>query len=428
MLGNSSFNPGLNYSIVCSPSPPGERAHGGAAIIINKSIQHSVVHLNTSMQAVAVSILLDKKITVCSVYIPPNLSYSTLDLQLLINELPTPFLLLGDFNAHNPLWGSQALDNKGKAIEDLIDSNDIALFNDGSMTFHNIHTNYFSALDLSISSSSIHLDFNWTVNSDLNGSDHFPIHLDYVINSPTESPPKWKILEADWSKYSNAINLEREFESFDSHLDAYDYFVESIQSSAESSIPRTKGKPRRPTVPWWNKTCGVLRKVTRKCYRRYKSNASPQSKIIYKRALAKQRQYFKKAKRDSWLYYINGINSKTPMRTVWRKIRKLSGKFVPSPLPALKINDKTITEPGEVANELGKHFANISSSENYSPEFQNIRDAHIVLKYSSGNTEAYNSIFTLREFKEALQSTESSAPGEDSIMYEMIKHLPGNAK
>ena len=43
--------------------------------------------------------------------------------------------------------GGHTLDNIGKVIEDLLDSIDITLFNDGSMTFHNIATNQFSALD-----------------------------------------------------------------------------------------------------------------------------------------------------------------------------------------------------------------------------------------------------------------------------------------
>ena len=428
MLGNFLFNPGLNYSIFNSFPPAGDRAHGGAAIIVNKSLQHFPILLQTNLQAVAVSVCLDKKITICSIYLPPDLNFDTNDLQLLVNQLPAPFLLLGDFNAHNPLWGSRAIDHKGKAIEDLIDTNDIALYNDGSMTFHNINDDYYSALDLSISSSSIHLDFNWSVGDYLNGSDHFPIHLKYTKNMPIETPPKWKVEEADWDKFSKGINLEREVETFDSHLDAYDYFTQTVVSSAEISIPKTKGKPNRPTVPWWNKTCGILRKVTRKCYRRYKTSNSLQSQVIYKRVLAKQRRYFKKAKKESWLYYINGINSKTPIRVVWRKIRKLSGKFIPSPLPALKINNSLITEPTQVADELGKHFSEISSPNNYSPEFQNIRDAQISLKFESGKYESYNSQFSLREFEEALSSTEATAPGEDSILYEMLKHLPADAK
>ena len=159
------------------------------------------------------------------------------------------------------------------------------------MTFHNIHNNRFSALDFS--STSIHLDFDWSVIDYLNGSDHFPIHLRYAQNAPSESPPKWKVEEANLVKFSDGINLVRDFESFDPHRDTYDYFAESTLRSALASIPRTRGKPKGPAVPWWNRTC-VLQKVTRKCY---KSSTCPQAKLIYKCALAKQRHYYKKAKR-----------------------------------------------------------------------------------------------------------------------------------
>ena len=45
-----------------------------------------------------------------------------------------------------------------------------------------------------------------------------------------------------------------------------------------------------------------------------------------------------------------------------------------------------------------------------------------------GNAEDYNVKFSLRELEYALSSTEETAPGEDSILYSMIKHLPENAK
>ena len=60
------------------------------------------------------------------------------------------------------------------------------LLNDGAMTYHNLYFNSYSAVDLSICSSDIALDFNWSVN----GSDHFPIHLKFARNVPTETPPK----------------------------------------------------------------------------------------------------------------------------------------------------------------------------------------------------------------------------------------------
>ena len=427
-LGNHTYNPGLNYDIYNSIPPVGDHAHGGSAIIIHKSLQHSPVFLNTTLQAVAVNVVMEHEMTICSIYLPPDLTFSTNDIQNIIDQLPSPFLILGDFNAHNPLWGGSILDNKGKIIEDVIDSNPVTLFNDSSMTFHNIYNNQLSAIDLSLCSSNIHLDYSWSVNEYLNGSDHYPIHLKYNRNSPTESVPKWKVEEADWAGFMNDIKLDRDIKSFSSHIEAYDYLVDIILNSAQKNIPKSKGKPNRPTVPWWNKTCGIMRKVTRKCYRKYKSSGSLQTKIIYQRALAKQRKYYKKVKKESWMHYINGINSRTPSSAVWKKIRKLSGKFTPSPLPSLKVNGKLISDPSEVAEELGRHFSEISSAKNYSSKFQEIRDAQISIDLNGDNMESYNSKFTLKELRDALSSSEPTAPGEDTILYQMLKNLPEAAK
>ena len=102
-LGNASYNPGLNYNFFGSVVPPGNHAHGGAAIIIHKSLQHTLVSLNTRLQAVAVKTYTNKAVTVCSLYLPPREDFSELDILNLLNQLPPPFLILGDFNAHNPL-------------------------------------------------------------------------------------------------------------------------------------------------------------------------------------------------------------------------------------------------------------------------------------------------------------------------------------
>ena len=160
----------------------------------------------TDLQAVAVTIVLDKQITICYVYLPPRAAFTNANIQSMLDQLPSPFLLLGDFNAHNPLWGGDILVSEGKVIENIINDNNVVLLNDGTMTYHNLYFNSYSAIDLSISSSDIALDFNWSVSEYVNGSDHFPIHLKFARNVPTETPPKWKPLEAEWAKYKEGIN------------------------------------------------------------------------------------------------------------------------------------------------------------------------------------------------------------------------------
>ena len=114
------FNLGLNYNIFSSASLAGDCVHGGAAIIVHKSLQYSPLPVVTDLQAVALTVVLDKQITICSIYLPPHAAFTNADIQSLLDQLPSPFLLLGDFNAHNPLWDGDILDNEGGIIEDII--------------------------------------------------------------------------------------------------------------------------------------------------------------------------------------------------------------------------------------------------------------------------------------------------------------------
>ena len=66
------------------------------------------------------------------------------DLDDLVSQLPAPFILLGDFNGHSPLWGSRDLNDKGKKIENFINRHDLCLFNDKSHTYLHPATGSYS--------------------------------------------------------------------------------------------------------------------------------------------------------------------------------------------------------------------------------------------------------------------------------------------
>ena len=93
---------------------------GGSAILVNSSIPHRQLDLQTCLQAVAVCISCQKAITVCSIYLPPTSKWTKNDLEDLINQLPPPIVLLGDFNAHSTEWGCSKNDSKGKMNSDLM--------------------------------------------------------------------------------------------------------------------------------------------------------------------------------------------------------------------------------------------------------------------------------------------------------------------
>ena len=91
-LGDTTPNFGRNFSFFRSPPMIGERAQGGTGILISKSLNHREIQIDTALQANAVQIFVNKWITLCSVYLDPDLERRLLDAsglprQLTINDL-----------------------------------------------------------------------------------------------------------------------------------------------------------------------------------------------------------------------------------------------------------------------------------------------------------------------------------------------------
>ena len=78
------------------------------------------IKLATNLQAVAVSVTLDKEITIYSLYIHPNFYLETGHLDTLLKQLPSSYIYVGDLNGHNILWGCRDNNPKGDIIEDRI--------------------------------------------------------------------------------------------------------------------------------------------------------------------------------------------------------------------------------------------------------------------------------------------------------------------
>ena len=75
------------------------------AIAVRKNITHNRLNLRTTLQVVALEVYLvgRGKRTLCSIYLPPTDQVTEEELRDLLEHLPAPMILLGDFNAHNPL-------------------------------------------------------------------------------------------------------------------------------------------------------------------------------------------------------------------------------------------------------------------------------------------------------------------------------------
>ena len=131
--------------------------------------------MTSPLQAIVVKVTLHTTITFCNLYIPPSTALHLRDLTHLESQLPKPFMIVGDFNSHNYLWGGNKSDAKGKVMETFMTRSNICLFNDDTPTYLHPATGSFTSIDLTMCSPSLFMDFTWRVEEDLHGSDHFPI-------------------------------------------------------------------------------------------------------------------------------------------------------------------------------------------------------------------------------------------------------------
>ena len=153
----------------------GLRALGGVSILIRKNIPQSKIS-PPPLQAIAISATLHKTTTICSIYIPPQDPINK-ELNNLINQLPKPYILMGDFNSHNILWGSRTTSKRGQTLEKMINNN-LCLHNRKAQTHLSSSSGTFSAIDLTLSDPATFIEYNWRVHEDSCGSDHFPIIIE----------------------------------------------------------------------------------------------------------------------------------------------------------------------------------------------------------------------------------------------------------
>ena len=126
------------------------RSKGGVALFISRDHPYNSITLHTNLQAVAVQMHIHHLITICNIYLPPNEALNQNDLDNLLQQLPSPYIIMGDFNAHSSLWGNQNTNFRGQIIENLINTNNLSILNNGEKTYFHEPTKTFHAIDLSL--------------------------------------------------------------------------------------------------------------------------------------------------------------------------------------------------------------------------------------------------------------------------------------
>lgn len=406
----------------------GDRASGGVAIFISDSSPFTPLTLTTNLQAIAVQISVKTLVTICSIYLPPNTTIQQTDLDRLCDQLPSPFILCGDFNGHNPHWGSPEVNRRGSQIEKLINDHNLCILNNRQQTYFHSPSRTFHSIDLFLCSPSLFPSLTFHVGNDPFHSDHFPLFIKFPGNNVTSinRPPRFKFEAANWDLFASAANLSEEMVSRDDIDECVKSVTSAVMDAARIAIPIFSKLPKLPK-PWWNFACKLAHKKRKKAWDTFRRYPTSENLIKFKLAKANARRIRRQSQKESWEKYVSSITPAVSSKQLWVKVRKAMGLYSTHSISVVEENGQIVTDTVDIANTIGRSFSAVSSSATYPDTFQRLKrraESHPI-NFSSGRDIElpYNCCFTEDELIRCLQRTGMTAPGPDGITYTMLKHL-----
>jgi hypothetical protein len=292
------------------------------------------------LQAVKLRLVSGNYFSILNLY-NPNAAVTLQEFTHYTNQLTSPFILTGDFNAHSPLLYSTCPrpNFTGHSLEQLLLTTNLTLLN--GIDFHTYidrRTGRGSCLDLFLISSDVSPYFHLDRLRDV-GSDHYPISASSVIPLHLLSSvpvPRWKITDENLRVLSGSVAASSLV-----HPISVEEFSADVTSriirTASACIPQSSGRrSERLTSPWWDEACGEAVRNRRRARRALEKHPTQANLIEYKRCQAIARNCVLKRKGSYQREFLSKITYTTPIGVAWRKVRLLRSRCI---MPAYPLMD-----------------------------------------------------------------------------------------
>jgi len=356
-------------------------------------------------------------IDILNIYNPNNRVTSS-ELKHYSQQLSGHSIIIGDFNAHSPVWDRRGRSNfTGVSIEQFLTNSTFGLLNDPDIPTYIDHKNQStSCLDLCMVSRSLLSIASMSRGEDL-GSDHFPIECKFcsTIQKDEEYTTKrWKYKTANWKAFGADLeSLDTPIKPLDAS--SFNSFVsETIFTAAAKNIGQTSGKKvLKRHSSGWDEECEAAVKNRRA--KRVKLWKSPtvENLIEWSKTRAKCRYLLKQKRQESFHTFISTIDCNTPSRTVWNKIKSIGGNSRNSVTGFGNHNVDTDTR----AEQFLMHYSRFNN------KIQN-NDAHNTIEHIQILEIGEYQPITLKEVTNLISKLKNSSPGQDQISNQIIKKLP----
>lgn len=402
----------------------------GVAIIIDNSLSYKKIptYSDNSLQNLCIRTSINNKnISIASFYCPTVCTprFNKNKFSTIIENIPKPMIVGGDFNAHHTIWGCGAISSRGRDLLDAIDDNNLVVLNSGQVTTVGSHIRRPNGLDLSFVSPTIAMSCDWSVHNDPLGSYHLPVLI--TLNSARQNkqfshyytPAKFpNYRNVDWKKYQTiADELLQNFHvdtffPIESYKMFFTILNEAIQKSSPSSrisqknyVTKCRSSTRtnlKKSLPWWNNKCSLAMEKSKQAYIIFKTNPTEENYIEFKKLQAFKKLTIKNERSNSWAILCESFNRQTPLPVIWKYMKKFNKTYT----------SKEFDDDSWIPMFLKK----------YTPDTTQNIYLNNTLQNNTSNKFLTES-FLLPELISAVNSRKDTAFGLDGVPYKMIKYL-----
>ena len=408
--------------------------HGGGVCMFIKNNIPFVEREVPKNENIEVQCICIREIQLFNVYLPPNKNIGRAALTSLLSTSSAKTIIVGDFNAHHPMWSEGITNSYGRNLHHVIELFDLVIMNTNRITRLNLSAattgaRRGSVLDLTIASKDIANRIETTITDCLLDSDHFVIISKIAINAKRicTNVPSWCFRRANWGKYT-ALCENITSTTVDNAEEAVQNFSKALLHAAKRTIPMTK-QHNRSMVPWWNDECSRAKRRKRAAFMKMRRSFKMEDVIEYKKRRAHARKVILTAKKTYWRTFCDSLNSNSNLSKVWNIVKSMTGSRTWSMVKSLKRQDQTLTSQKDIANYFAEHFSKISSSSNYDARFARKKDyfEHIyrsLPRPENSMNPDMNKPFSRSELLDVVRGRKGTSPGIDGIGYPMIANLP----
>lgn len=338
-------------------------------------------------------------------------------------------VILGDMNAHHPVWGGigTKIDDEAEQLLEIIDGHDLELITEkGKATW--TRNDQSSVIDLTFISSSLSTRLISCERADdvEHSSDHFPVRTVLDIETPIRIQEKRR----NWNATDDAILIRKIEEGLQvkdlSQADAQQIecqcqtLLDVVQSAIDFSTPWAN--PSAWSKPDFDEDCKAAVKEVRRLRRKHTRTKDPYDWMQYSKARNEKTRLVKKALSRAHRRRVQQVIEEGP-RGMWRLAkwaRNRSGAYERGLTPSLKIQDPET--PGELAETVTQKAEAFRTTFFPQPPPADLSDT---ASFQYPEPIEFPPI-TAREIQEAVRGAKAGkAPGEDgmpnSLWHKLIK-------